>query len=74
MKLDIAGGTKPYTVTVAGVNSNGGINTTLGANDDEYVWVNRLAPGQEMIGKTSFAPSVCINQLRQLSRLYSGRQ
>jgi hypothetical protein len=51
LKIDIEGGTKPYTVTFAGVNSNGGLNATMGPNDNEYIWVNRLAPGQEMIGE-----------------------
>jgi len=45
LPVQIGGGQKPYTVTLApfGVGTHS-INVTMGANDDTLAWVNTLPP------------------------------
>jgi len=47
--FSISGGRKPYTVTVAETNSEVTNNSTMGAKDDVYTWVNNLSPGNQVI-------------------------
>ncbi|KAF8496353.1 hypothetical protein JB92DRAFT_2990520 [Gautieria morchelliformis] len=54
LPLRMSGGTKPYTVTVAFLNSVV-TNFTLGAAFDTYNWVNRASPNSQIIASVSDA-------------------
>src|ERR1700761_4069032 len=53
IQISIKNGQKPYTITVAETNTPASFNTTMGSNDDTYMWVNNLSPGQQVIGESS---------------------
>jgi len=46
--MDISGGQKPYKVMIAAVNSSV-TNATMGANDDEYTWIDTADPGSPLV-------------------------
>lgn len=56
--FSISGGRKPYTVTVAETNSEITNNSTMGAKDNVYTWVNNLSPGNQVISE--YLNSVCL--------------
>ncbi|KAJ6533775.1 hypothetical protein DFH09DRAFT_993351, partial [Mycena vulgaris] len=51
--LKIQGGTPPYNLTLAALNSADVRNITLGPNDSEYTYINRADPGTHMIASVS---------------------
>ncbi|KAJ6476472.1 hypothetical protein C8R47DRAFT_659656 [Mycena vitilis] len=51
--LTIQGGTPPYQVTFAALNANDVTNATLGPGDSIYTYINRAAPGTQMIAAIS---------------------
>lgn len=53
--LITTGGTKPYTVSIAVVNSSVVTNFTLGIDDDTMTYINRADPSSQMIVSVSDA-------------------
>lgn len=51
VQISIAGGKKPYLVTVAETNAEAPYNTTMGQTDNIYTWVNNLTPGNAVISE-----------------------
>lgn len=49
--LRVYGGTQPYNVSLAAINSPVVTNITLGANEDVVTWINRADPNGQLIGK-----------------------
>ncbi|KAF7377308.1 hypothetical protein MSAN_00151300 [Mycena sanguinolenta] len=47
--LTIEGGTPPYTITLAALNSTV-TNVTMGPNDTVFTYINRISPGGQVIG------------------------
>src|SRR5438552_18481716 len=48
--LAISGGAKPYTVTLAALDSPIVTNATLGPADDFFTFIDRANPGSQLIG------------------------
>lgn len=48
--LNLGGGQTPYTVSLVATNSPVVTNVTLGAEDNQYTWINRGTPGDSLIG------------------------
>ncbi|KAJ7088005.1 hypothetical protein B0H15DRAFT_1022594 [Mycena belliarum] len=51
--VTIRGGTPPYNVTVAALNSTVVTNVTLGPQDSVFTYINRAAPDTQMIAAAS---------------------
>ncbi|KAJ7912992.1 hypothetical protein B0H13DRAFT_2326757 [Mycena leptocephala] len=51
--LTIHGGTPPYNLTLAALNSPDVTNVTLGPNDSVFTYINRAYPGTQMIASVS---------------------
>jgi len=51
--LTIAGGVPPYSLTLASLNSSIGTNVTMGPNDDAFTFIDRVAPGTQLIAAVS---------------------
>ncbi|KAJ7144531.1 hypothetical protein C8R44DRAFT_145122 [Mycena epipterygia] len=51
--LTILGGTPPYNVTLAALNSTVVTNVTLGPNDSVFTYINRADPNTQMIASVS---------------------
>ncbi|KAF8188462.1 hypothetical protein K438DRAFT_1833598 [Mycena galopus ATCC 62051] len=49
--LTIEGGTPPYNITIAQMNSPNVTNATLGPIDTVFTYINRMEPGNQLIGK-----------------------
>ena len=47
----MTGGTKPYTISIAVVDSEVVTNYTLGQNDDTMTYINRANPNSQMFGE-----------------------
>ncbi|KAJ6556186.1 hypothetical protein B0H19DRAFT_903678, partial [Mycena capillaripes] len=50
--LTIEGGTPPYNMTLVPMNSPNTTNVTLGAQDSVFTYINRMAPGTQLLGKS----------------------
>ncbi|EJC98247.1 uncharacterized protein FOMMEDRAFT_97153, partial [Fomitiporia mediterranea MF3/22] len=55
--LSMTGGKKPYTVSIAGMNTVLVSNVTLNDGDDVLTWPNRVNPNNQFIG---MPPGMCI--------------
>ncbi|KAJ8522407.1 hypothetical protein ONZ45_g994 [Pleurotus djamor] len=51
--MTITGGIRPYTVTLAALNSPVMTNVTMGANDDRFTYINRADPGTTLLAAVS---------------------
>ncbi|KAF8155022.1 hypothetical protein K438DRAFT_1863063 [Mycena galopus ATCC 62051] len=51
--LTIEGGTPPYNVTIAQMNSGNITNVTLGPIDTVFTYINRMEPGYQLIASAS---------------------
>lgn len=56
--LRVFGGQKPYTISIAAVNSPVVTNVTLGGNDDVLTWPNRADPDGQVMASVSDANGV----------------
>ena len=50
LRLDVTGGIKPYTITIAAVAAPVVTNVSLGLDDDELIWFQRSGPNSQLIG------------------------
>jgi hypothetical protein len=50
--MTISGGVKPYTVTLAALNSPIVTNVTMGTVDDFFTYINRADPGTRLAGSS----------------------
>lgn len=55
--LEVTGGSKPYTVSIAGLNSAVVTNVTMGPNDDLLTYINRASPGTQLVGESQLSPA-----------------
>ncbi|KAJ7511907.1 hypothetical protein B0H11DRAFT_719331 [Mycena galericulata] len=51
--LAVEGGTPPYNLTIAPMNSGNITNATFGPDDSVFTWINRAPPGTHLIASAS---------------------
>ena len=49
--LQVTGGTQPYTVSIAALNSNFTTNVTMDSGHDLLTYINRVTPGSQFAGE-----------------------
>lgn len=55
--LTITGGKKPYTIVLSALDSPVITNSTMGAEDDVYTYIDRADPNAPLMGEYITAPS-----------------
>jgi hypothetical protein len=50
--IDLDGGAKPYTITFVVADASVVTNLTMGPTENQYKWINRAAPGSQLLGES----------------------
>lgn len=51
--FQVTGGTKPYTISIAALDSTLVTNVTMGSDHDLLTYINRVSPGDQLVGESS---------------------